>query len=338
MSLPVLLAACGSHGGGASCGFAGVAGANLLLGAFGEPNQTLSAAPRRLPATLPVRLVAGALYTADVAPGDSAVTVTLRDPLPPGVIPGSGVLVQEPTGRTRGVVIYEAPPVAGAPHIGTFVSGAVSVPLVGIQVDLSRFEDREMPDLSRFGRAMTPPRIGITGVSRVVQGNERTGVNVAYVSSVLRAGGLPLVLSPLVPAELTGALAATLDGLLLTGGEDVAPALYGEAPHPALGDVDPRRDQLEAGLLHAARDLGVPVLGICRGIQLINAAMGGTLWQDLATQRADALAHNQQAGRTARTHAVTTMSGHPGGCRRPLPAPSRSTRSTTRPSSSSPRG
>jgi putative glutamine amidotransferase len=166
-----------------------------------------------------------------------------------------------------------------------------------------------MPDLSRFGGAMTPPRIGITGVSRVVQGNERTGVNVAYVSSVLRAGGLPLVLSPLVPAELTGSLADTLDGLLLTGGEDVAPALYGEAPHPALGDVDPRRDQLEAGLLHAARERGIPVLGICRGIQLINAAMGGTLWQDLATQRSDALAHNQQAGRTARTHAVTTTAG-----------------------------
>jgi len=166
-----------------------------------------------------------------------------------------------------------------------------------------------VPDLPRFGRLVTPPRIGITGVSRIVQGNERTGVNVAYVSSVLRAGGLPLVLSPLVPAELTGPLADTLDGLLLTGGEDVDPALYGEAPHAALGDVDPRRDRLEAGLVHAARERGVPVLGICRGIQLINAAMGGTLWQDLATQRTDAMAHNQQAGRTARTHPVTTVAG-----------------------------
>ena len=156
---------------------------------------------------------------------------------------------------------------------------------------------------------MTRPRIGITGVSRVVQGNERTGVNVAYVSSVLRAGGLPLILSPLVPAELTGALADTLDGVLLTGGEDVAPSLYGAAPHPALGDVDPRRDQLEAGLVRAAHERGVPVLGICRGIQLINAAMGGTLWQDLATELPEALAHNQQAGRTARTHSVTTLAG-----------------------------
>jgi len=145
MSLPVLLAACGGQGGGASCGFAGVAGANLLLGAFAEPNQTLSAPPRRLPPTLPVRLVAGSLYVADVAPGDSTVTVTLRGTLPPKVVPGSGVLVQEPSGRIRGVVIYEAPPVAGAPHIGTLVSGAVGVPLVGIQVELSRFEDPRCP-------------------------------------------------------------------------------------------------------------------------------------------------------------------------------------------------
>jgi hypothetical protein len=145
MSLALQLAACERHAGGASCGFASVAGANLLLGAFGEPNQTLSAPPRRLPPTLPVRLVAGSLYTADVAPGDSTVTVTLRAALPPRVVPGSGVLVQEPTGRVRGVVVYEAPPVAGAPRIGTFVSGAVAVPLVGIQVDLSRFEDARCP-------------------------------------------------------------------------------------------------------------------------------------------------------------------------------------------------
>ena len=145
ISIPVALAACGSRGGGASCGFAGVAGANLLLGAFAEPNRTLSAPPRRLPATLPVRVVAGALYTGDVTPADSLVTVTLRDSLPSSIIPGSGVLVQDPSGRTRGVVIYEAMPVAGAPTIGTLVSGRLKAPLVGIQVDLSRFEDPKCP-------------------------------------------------------------------------------------------------------------------------------------------------------------------------------------------------
>jgi hypothetical protein len=146
MSLGTSLTACGGHGGSASCGFAGVAGANLLLGAFAEPNQTLSAAPRRLPATLPVRVVAGALYTADVTRDDSTtVTITLRDSLPSRIVPGSGVLVKDTTGRTRGVVLYEAVPVAGAPRIGTLVSGSVTAPLVGIQVDPSRFEDPRCP-------------------------------------------------------------------------------------------------------------------------------------------------------------------------------------------------
>jgi hypothetical protein len=150
---PPILAACAGHGGGASCGFVSVAGANLLLGAFAEPNQTLSAPPRRLPATLPVRLVAGAIYSADVTAADSTVTVTLREALPPRVMPGSGVLVQDPSGRILGVVVYEAPPVAGAPRIGSLVTPSVTVPLVGIQVDLSRFEDPKCPTFP----ASTPP-------------------------------------------------------------------------------------------------------------------------------------------------------------------------------------
>jgi hypothetical protein len=145
MSIPVALAGCSGHGGGASCGFAGVAGANLLLGAFAEPNRTLSAPPRRLPAALPVRVVAGAVYTGDVTSADSSVTVTLRDSLPSSIVPGSGVLVQDPSGLTRGIVIYEAMPVAGAPTIGTLVSGRHTAPLVGIQVDLARFEDPKCP-------------------------------------------------------------------------------------------------------------------------------------------------------------------------------------------------
>jgi hypothetical protein len=123
-----------------------VAGANLLLGAFAEPNQTLSAAPRRVPATLPVRVVAGALYAADVTRNDSTtVTITLRDSLPAGLVPGSGVLVQDTSGRTRGVVLYESVPVAGAPHIGRVVSGSAATPLVGIQVDPARFADPRCP-------------------------------------------------------------------------------------------------------------------------------------------------------------------------------------------------
>src|SRR5262245_65426473 len=71
-----------------------------------------------------------------------------------------------------------------------------------------------------------------------------------------------------------------IDGLLLTGGEDVAPALYGETPHPTVVDVDRARDEFEIGLTAAARRLEMPILAICRGIQVLNVAAGGTLIQD----------------------------------------------------------
>ena len=103
---------------------------------------------------------------------------------------------------------------------------------------------------------MTPPRIGVTGVVRTEGATDRTGVNVAYVRAVLRAGGLPLILSPLLGADHETALLGLLDGLLLTGGEDVDPAHYGQEPIPDLAPVDPRRDALELSLFRAAWNRG----------------------------------------------------------------------------------
>lgn len=151
---------------------------------------------------------------------------------------------------------------------------------------------------------MTPPRIGVTGVTRAVSGADRTGVNASYVRAVLRAGGLPLVLSPLLGAAHNGPVLDLLDGLLLTGGEDVDPAHYGQPPHPRLGDVDPERDAFELGLFRDAQARGLPVLAICRGIQVVNVALGGTLWQDIPSERPEALPHAQQSGRDDRTHDV----------------------------------
>ncbi len=156
---------------------------------------------------------------------------------------------------------------------------------------------------------MSAPLIGITGVARVVEGNERTGVNSAYVASVVRAGGTPLILSPLIPLEQIAAMADRLDGIILTGGEDMAPASYGGGPHPALGPVDPRRDTLELALIRAARTRSIPLLGICRGIQVLNVAMGGTIWQDIPSERPQSLPHAQAAARTARTHPVSVTPG-----------------------------
>jgi putative glutamine amidotransferase len=156
---------------------------------------------------------------------------------------------------------------------------------------------------------MSTPRIGITGITRSVSGTDRTGVNAAYVRAVLRAGGVPLVLSPLLGVEHNAVLLDGLDGLVLSGGEDVDPAHYGQAPHPDLGDVDPQRDVFELAIFRDARAHGLPVLAICRGIQLVNVAMGGTLWQDIPSERPRALRHAQAAQRDDRTHHVDLTPG-----------------------------
>lgn len=156
---------------------------------------------------------------------------------------------------------------------------------------------------------MTAPRIGVTGTTRAAAGVERAGVNAAYVRAVTASGGVPLVLSPLIGPGHVRELVDALDGLVLTGGEDVHPAHYGEAPHPRLGTVDEARDAFELALFKEATSRARPVLAICRGIQLVNVALGGTLWQDLPTQRPEALDHNPDSARDHRTHAVHLVPG-----------------------------
>jgi putative glutamine amidotransferase len=103
-------------------------------------------------------------------------------------------------------------------------------------------------------------------------------VPAGYARGVAAAGGIPLVIPPL---EGTSELVETLDGLLLTGGSDIDPSLYGQAPHPATVGVVPHRDRAEIELLRAALEAGLPVLGVCRGMQLLNVLRGGTLIQHL---------------------------------------------------------
>ena len=90
-----------------------------------------------------------------------------------------------------------------------------------------------------------------------------------------------------VDAALSG-----VDGLLLTGGDDVAPPIYGEQPHATITDAEPGRDEFEIGLVKAARERGVPIFAICRGVQVLNVACGGTLVQDIPSQVKGALAHD----------------------------------------------
>ncbi|HEU4570906.1 MAG TPA: gamma-glutamyl-gamma-aminobutyrate hydrolase family protein [Gemmatimonadales bacterium] len=157
---------------------------------------------------------------------------------------------------------------------------------------------------------MTPPRVLVTGRVAAVEGAERTGVNAAYVRATLAGGGVPVIASPLLPPETAATLLEGADALLLTGGADIAPARYGAAPHPTVTDVQPDRDALELALFAEARRRGLPVLAICRGLQLVNVALGGTLWQDLPSERPGPVDH-RGAGlpRQARTHDVTVGEG-----------------------------
>jgi putative glutamine amidotransferase len=109
-----------------------------------------------------------------------------------------------------------------------------------------------------------------------------------YRQSVLHVGGEVRLLDP--SADVPGALEG-LDGLLLTGGGDVDPAKYGEAPHSTFDPAEPGRDDFELALVALARKRGLPILAICRGAQVLNVAYGGTLVQDIASQVPGALTH-----------------------------------------------
>ena len=156
---------------------------------------------------------------------------------------------------------------------------------------------------------MSAPRIALGGVVRQWDNAERTGLNSAYVRSVLAAGGVPVMLSPLMGPSYAARALDGVDGLVLTGGEDMDPAWFQAAPHPKANPPSRERDLFELAILAAARERELPVLGICRGIQVVNVALGGTLWQDLPSERPSVVDHNPETARGERTHLVRLEPG-----------------------------
>jgi putative glutamine amidotransferase len=154
---------------------------------------------------------------------------------------------------------------------------------------------------------MPLPLIGLTTSVLTGRGPERAALNAAYIAAVQGAGAVPVLLPPHLDAPARDALWARLDGLVLTGGGDVDPARFGEASHPTVADVSAARDALELDLARRAVEEGLPLLAICRGIQVLNVALGGTLWQDVPSQVPGALAHNQTAPRHEPTHRVKLL-------------------------------
>jgi putative glutamine amidotransferase len=154
------------------------------------------------------------------------------------------------------------------------------------------------------------PLIGITGMRHVIQvksaGPVLLGVASAddYALGIESAGGVPLVIPYIEQKSSVAALAKKLDGLLLSGGEDMDPILFDENPRSGLGQVVPERDELELALIHEMLGQRKPILGICRGMQVLNVALGGTLYQDLDRQWRGLIAHQQKARRDHLSHGI----------------------------------
>ena len=153
------------------------------------------------------------------------------------------------------------------------------------------------------------PWIGVSTSITVGANPERAYVNSAYLHAVQRAGGVPVALPPQLSSASMRQLAGELQGLLLTGGGDMDPALFGEAPHATLYDVAPSRDTLETSVLHVALDRGLPVLAVCRGLQVLNVALGGSLHQDVGTDPGTQMPHSQKEPRDQPTHKVKLTPG-----------------------------
>ena len=149
------------------------------------------------------------------------------------------------------------------------------------------------------------PVIGIPccSVARPGSGRILYGGYETYIEALIAAGATPLLIPPGLSAEALEALCGRLDGLLLAGGADIDPVRYGEERAPYCGEIEAERDELELALTRLALDRDLPIFGICRGMQTLNVAAGGALYQDIAAQRPNALAH-QQSERKLLAHHV----------------------------------
>jgi putative glutamine amidotransferase len=154
------------------------------------------------------------------------------------------------------------------------------------------------------------PIIGITCTTTGSgESGSRNGIGADYINAIEHAGGTPILL-PLVQNDSCIAdFLGMIDGLLLSGGVDVDPFLYGEESRPAMGRIDVAKDRVEMSLISRALEVDLPILGICRGIQMLNVAAGGTLYQDISMSSNTILKHQQEAPGSYATQAVDVKEG-----------------------------
>ncbi|MDO4432801.1 MAG: gamma-glutamyl-gamma-aminobutyrate hydrolase family protein [Aerococcaceae bacterium] len=156
------------------------------------------------------------------------------------------------------------------------------------------------------------PIIGITCNQNILPDNTYHPFKINYsptgfAAAIEKAGGIPMLI-PIGNPELAMEYAQVIDGLLLTGGQDVSPSLYNEEPRLTLGETLPERDAIEVKLIEATLQQNKPLLGVCRGMQLINVVLGGSLYQDLPTEANITVQHIQKAQPENATHSVRVES------------------------------
>ena len=161
---------------------------------------------------------------------------------------------------------------------------------------------------------MRKPVIGISGSiifdgSGNFAGYRRSYVNEDYVQSVIKNGGIPYIIPMNADDEVIKQQIENIDALILSGGQDVNPLLYNEQPHRGLGGILPERDYFDYKLIDFAKQKNIPILGICRGFQILNVYHGGTLYQDLSAYKESFIKHDQVNNPSVATHTVDIVKG-----------------------------
>ena len=156
---------------------------------------------------------------------------------------------------------------------------------------------------------MSRPLVAVTATTEIIRAALRARLNVAYLDALEAAGLVPVISTPLAGERAAAELLDRVDGLVLSGGEDVDPRHYGARRHPATEEPHASRDAWELALVDAARERRMPVLAICRGMQLLNVALGGTLVQDIPSERPSTLRHATSAERQRRVHEIACAPG-----------------------------
>lgn len=160
---------------------------------------------------------------------------------------------------------------------------------------------------------MNPPLIAVSTSVTVDKYPERAYVNAAYLNAVQQAGGVPVPLPPQLEPGARAEILKHVSGVLLTGGGDVDPARFGEAAHPTTCEVSGARDELEIDLTQWALARRAPLLAVCRGLQVLNVALGGSLYQDIPSEPGSPLDHSQTGlqgkARNVTVHQVKVREG-----------------------------